>query len=569
MPGLQYRDTIAIDSGGYPGEGVGTNGHSNWTDAALSGSSSASYWYHDSDYANDNNSSKVTVVITTTWTAVQNNDNSIDVTFSSVIDSLVRGDIRGNPGTIGRTITIYNKVGGSVVWGPQTTAVQTAATYISTDVTIASQTVHIPPQSEAAISSLYFLNVMQGYEGRPLPNIGADAMRMGVFFRNTLPPDYRPGKTWDGNIWQSHNRESGSYVSSKNIFNPQKYYDGITNDKSNATISYSNGTITWSNTTNDSYFPAMYDYSQFSSHQNDAIAVEPNTLYVFSCKLSNNIGNSAIYIYEGDASYNGINNTHQVNMQLNKNPHLMFTTSATTKYIIVRFCRWESVNYSVAVSEMQLAKHDSKNILDPLRLQALQSRTQNGVTLTRNDDYSLTISGTGNTSGIFGSNWVNYTHAETVALLSGPGTYVLSTTATGPFYPALGVELRQNSSTVASRWIQNTGGGTVNITQEMIDDSTFNLRFSFYAGSNQPIQTGTFYVQFEKGLTPTAYEPFTPTYEPYTVTNYAVGACDIYNTTSNKRTMRTQDGASGSGNPPEIYHTPGVKLNMRKIGEHA
>lgn len=568
MPGLQYRETIAIDSGGYPGEGVGSNGHTSWTDAAMSGTSSVSYYYHDSDYANDSNSSKVTVVITTTWTAVQNNDNSIDVTFSSVIDSLSRGDIRGNPGTVGRTITIYNKPGGSVVWGPQSTAVQTPATYISTDVPIATQTVHIAPQSEANLASLYYLNVMHGYEGRPLPNIGTDAMRMGVFFRNTLPPDYRPGKTWDGNIWQSHNREAGSYVG-KNKFNAQTYYNGVSNDKSNANISYSNGTITWSNTTSDSYFPAMYNYSQFSNHQNDAIAVEPNTLYVFSCKLSNNIGSSAIYIYEGDASYNGINNTHEVNMQLNKNPHIMFTTSATTKYIIVRFCRWESVNYSVAISEMQLAKHDGKNILDPLRLQAHASRTQGGVTLTRNDDYSFTISGSGTQSGIFGSNWVDYTHAETVALLSGPGTYVLSTTATGAFYPALGIELRQNSSTVASRWIQNSGGGTVDITQTMIDDPTFFLRFSFYGGSGQTIRPATFYVQFEKGSTPTAYEPFTPAYEPYTVTNYTAGAVDIFTSTSSKRTMRTQDGASGSGNPPEIYHTPGVKLNMRKIGEHA
>lgn len=415
MPGLQYKETIAIDSGGYPGEGVGSNGHTNWTDAAMSGTSSVSYYYHDSDYANDSNSSKVTVVITTTWTAVLNNDNSIDVTFSSVIDSLSRGDIRGNPGTIGRTITIYNKPGGSVVWGPQSTAVQTPATYISTDVPIATQTVHIAPQSEANLASLYYLNVMRGYEGRPLPNIGTDAMRMGVFFRNTLPPDYRPGKTWDGNIWQSHNREAGSYI--------------------------------------------------------------------------------------------------------------------------------------------------GKNILNPNKVQSSPSHTQGGVTLTKNSDYSFTISGSGTQSGVFGSNWVDYTHAETVALLSGAGTYTLSTTATGAFYPALGVELRQNSSTVSSRWLSGPGSGTVEITQAMIDNPTFNLRFSFYGGSGQTIRPGTFFIQFEKGSTATAYEPYS--------INYPAGAADIFTSASTKRTMRTQDGASGSGNPPEIYHTPGVKLNMRKIGEHA
>ena len=568
MPGLQYRETIAIDSGGYPGEGVGSNGHTSWTDAAMSGTSSVSYYYHDSDYANDNNSSKVTVVITTTWTATLNNDNSIDVTFSSVIDSLSRGDIRGNPGTIGRTITIYNKPGGSVVWGPQSTAVQTPATYISTDVPIATQTVHIAPQSEANLASLYYLNVMHGYEGRPLPNIGTDAMRMGVFFRNTLPPDYRPGKTWDGNIWQSHNRDSGSYIG-KNKFNTQSYYNAISSDKTHATVSLSNNAITWSNDTNDSYFPVIYSYSGFSSHQSSAVAVEPNTPYVFSCKITGTIGSGRIYIYEGDASYNGINVNHEVVTSGVDQPHFYFVTTANTKYIIVRFARWDSTTSTVTLSEMQLAKKTGKNILDPFKLQALPSRTQGGVTLTRTGEGTFTISGSGTQSGIFGSNWVDYTHAETVALLSGPGTYVMSTTATGAFYPALGIELRQNSSTVGQRWLSGPGSGTVEITQAMIDNPTFNLRFSFYGGSGQTIRPATFYVQFEKGSQATSYEAFVPPYEPYTVTNYTAGAVDIFTSTSSKRTMRTQDGASGSNNPPQIYHTPGVKLNMRKIGEHA
>lgn len=418
MPGLQYRETIAIDSGGYPGEGVGSNGHTNWTDAAMSGTSSVSYYYHDSDYANDNNSSKVTVVITTTWTAVQNNDNSIDVTFSSVIDSLSRGDIRGNPGTVGRTITIYNKPGGSVVWGPQSTAVQTPATYISTDVPIATQTVHIAPQSEANLASLYYLNVMHGYEGRPLPNIGTDAMRMGVFFRNTLPPDYRPGKTWDGNIWQSHNREAGTYVG-KNKFDIQRYYNGVVNDNRDATLTFENDAITWTNNSSDSYLPAIWNHSAFSLHQDDAIPVEPSTTYTLSFALSGNISNGAVYIYEGDASYNGINNDHVRGMANTSNVSLTFTTSATTKYIIVRLARWENTHHPVTISRIQL----------------------------------------------------------------------------------------------------------------------------------------------ELGSAATSYEPYG--------INYPAGAADIWTSTSSRRTMRTQDGASGSNNPPQIYHTPGVKLNMRKIGEHA
>ena len=393
MPGLQYRETIAIDSGGYPGEGVGSNGHTNWTDAAMSGTSSVSYYYHDSDYANDSNSSKVTVVITTTWTAVQNNDNSIDVTFSSVIDSLSRGDIRGNPGTVGRTITIYNKPGGSVVWGPQSTAVQTPATYISTDVPIATQTVHIAPQSEANLASLYYLNVMHGYEGRPLPNIGTDAMRMGVFFRNTLPPDYRPGKTWDGNIWQSHNREAGSYAST-NLF------DASAIANTSIVVSNNGQTITM------------------------PVVSTGNGLVMSNTTLAGLCPTLAV----GDTVY----------LQMN-------TTSSVNKYI------WLS---------------NSNYLWHP-------------------------------------------TTARTI-------------TAT---------DLGSNVGLYANRIDQ---GETI---QVVISD----MRIVRNAGV-----------------------PF----EPYSI-NYPAGAVDIWTSTSSKRTMRTQDGASGSNNPPEIYHTPGVKLNMRKIGEHA
>ena len=303
----------------------------------------------------------------------------------------------------------------------------------------------------------------------------------------------------------------------KNLLNIQTYYDGIQNDKTHATLSLENNAITWINDTNDSYFPAIWNYGGFSQHQNDAIKVEPNTPYVLSFDLSANLGSSRIYIYEGDENYAGINNTHEYAINTNRKPHIFFTTSSTTKYIIVRLARWEDTSTAVTISNMQLAKKTGKNILDPNRLQSSYSRTQGGVTLTKNSDDTFTISGSGTQSGVFGSSWVDYTHAETVALLSGPGTYTLSTTATGAFYPGLGVELRQNSATVGSRWLSGPGGGTIEITQAMIDNPTFNLRFSFYGGSGQTIRPGTFGVQFEKGPA-TAYEPFVPTYEEFQAT---------------------------------------------------
>lgn len=154
---------------------------------------------------------------------------------------------------------------------------------------------------------------------------------------------------------------------SKNIFDVQKYYTGISDDKRDAEVSISNGNISWTNTSSDSYFPALWNYGAFPLHKNDAIKVEPNTTYTLSFVISNNIGNGYVYIYEGDADHNGVNNSHGASLTTTSNVSCTFTTSATTEYIIIRFARWESTHHEVTISNIQLEKGSSATNFTPYR----------------------------------------------------------------------------------------------------------------------------------------------------------------------------------------------------------
>lgn len=151
--------------------------------------------------------------------------------------------------------------------------------------------------------------------------------------------------------------------SGKNLFDVQSYYDGIANDKVAATVALNNGNIEWTNTTNDSYFPSMYSNSQFPNHKNDAIKVEPNTTYTLSLAISASMGSSRVYVYEGDAEYNGVDNDHE--KPLTQDFTLTFTTSANTHYIIIRMARWESTSHAITISNIQLEKSSTATSFEP------------------------------------------------------------------------------------------------------------------------------------------------------------------------------------------------------------
>lgn len=216
--GLQYKENLQIISGGYSGEEVGSSGViQNWTDVpAMSGSNTVNYWYRDSDLAQNANSSRVVISVTDNWSAVLNDNRTYTVTITSVVTSIKRDSIRGNPGSGTRNIFIRRKKGGSVLWSKRGDPINTAHT-IATNINLGTETITLQPNGGAVSQgAIYLRNNLPGHDNTRTPSIYVDEFWVGTSFRNTLPPDYVPGMTWNGTAWLSHNRSGGTATTLNN-----------------------------------------------------------------------------------------------------------------------------------------------------------------------------------------------------------------------------------------------------------------------------------------------------------------------------------------------------------------
>lgn len=208
--GLQFKENLSIISGGYPGEGVGSDGViQDWTDTSGdSGSHTVTYYYHDSTLQTDANSTIVRVTITDEWSAVKNNDNSYDVTVRSIINSITR-TVVGSPAAYSVSMFARRYAGGPNMWTSGGCVNAAANATHATNVDLGTFTIHLPPGQETVThGTVYFRSNTCGHDGDG-PGPYVDEFWMGINFRNTLPPDYRPGDTYDNNAWWSHNRSSG------------------------------------------------------------------------------------------------------------------------------------------------------------------------------------------------------------------------------------------------------------------------------------------------------------------------------------------------------------------------
>lgn len=208
--GLQFKENLSIISGGYPGEGVGSDGViQDWTDTSGdSGSHTVTYYYHDSTLQTDANSTIVRVTITDEWSAVKNNDNSYDVTVRSVINSITR-TVVGSPASYSVSMFARRYAGGPNMWTSGGCVNAAANATHATNVDLGTFTIHLPPGQETVThGTVYFRSNTCGHDGDG-PGPYVDEFWMGINFRNILPPDYRPGDTYDNNAWWSHNRASG------------------------------------------------------------------------------------------------------------------------------------------------------------------------------------------------------------------------------------------------------------------------------------------------------------------------------------------------------------------------
>ena len=218
----RWKTDANIISGGYVNEETGIiNGSTDWhTTDVLSGSSSAQYFFRDSDSGQNNNSSRVVVDITETWTASIDARNYLTITIQTTINSIVRDDIRGNPGTAGRSMFVRRENGGAVLWSIQNDPINTAHTLLGSPITLDSYSFTLAPGENLSRGSVYFRSNLYGHDSDPVPSIYVDLMWLGTSFQNILPADYRPGAILkstnkyeinppDG-AYYSHNRSSGA-----------------------------------------------------------------------------------------------------------------------------------------------------------------------------------------------------------------------------------------------------------------------------------------------------------------------------------------------------------------------
>lgn len=211
----QYNWRLAsqIISGGYAGEDTGViPPDTGWrTTDVMSGSSSAEYYFRDSDYSSNANSSRVVVGITESWTASIDSRNNLTITLTTQITGVRRDDVQGSPGVGQRNMFIRREAGGTVLWSVRNDPIATVHTILSNPITLDSYTFTLAPGQNLSRGSVHFRNVVTGYpDDTPVPSPYVDEMWIGTEFRNPLPADYRPGKVWNGSAWMSHNRDAGA-----------------------------------------------------------------------------------------------------------------------------------------------------------------------------------------------------------------------------------------------------------------------------------------------------------------------------------------------------------------------
>lgn len=209
----KWRLSSNIISGGYAGEETGViPPDTGWrTTDVMTGSSSAEYYFRDSDYSLNQQSSRVVVGITESWTASIDSRNNLTITLSTQITSIRRDDVRGNPGVGMRNIFIRREAGGPVVWTTRNDPIGTAHDILTTPITLDSYTYTLAPGASLSRGSIHFRNVVTGYpDDTPTPSPYVDEMWLGTEVMNPLPAETIVGAIYTNDDWYSCNRVGGA-----------------------------------------------------------------------------------------------------------------------------------------------------------------------------------------------------------------------------------------------------------------------------------------------------------------------------------------------------------------------
>ena len=206
--------------------GVSPTDHTGWQSATAGGQSGTwTYWYRDANVGpggvwSDANSSRVAVSLTESWTATISNRNYVTITINTVINSVVRDDLRGqNVDSPGRYINIYREQGGAAVLSLTDNNLASAHTIYSGPLTLDQYTFTLAPGQSLQRSSMYLHNQTIGRDSY-------DDIWFGALFLNDLPKETIPGAVLNTSAqWLSHNREGGDL----RIWNGSRWTENLPN----------------------------------------------------------------------------------------------------------------------------------------------------------------------------------------------------------------------------------------------------------------------------------------------------------------------------------------------------
>lgn len=249
MAGLGYTWTADVTiTGGYSGQNKGAIPLTTTPQTGeVSGSHEADYFYSDSNaqnpdgsWGNNANSSQVHYTIRDDWTASVDDNNIVTLQVTTTVVKIERKDISGNPNltvTNGRDIILSRTRNGTPLWNQNNNPINQSR-ILATNINLGTETIVLPPGGGTRIASVWIRNHTTG-TGWDDP-VYTDYIEAGVSFQNNLPADYRPGSTWNGVNWMSHNRSAGAAnLYNGSGWNTMRTEDGGTGTGNPPSISHS------------------------------------------------------------------------------------------------------------------------------------------------------------------------------------------------------------------------------------------------------------------------------------------------------------------------------------------
>lgn len=160
-------------------------------------------------------------------------------------------------------------------------------------------------------------------------------------------------------------------------------------------------------------------------------------------------------------------------------------------------------------------KREGYNLFNSDKALTSQTKTQGGATVTKNNDKSFTVTGSGNLTASFGGGYIDYTHEETLKILK-TGQYTCYFGAIT--YPLCAIQFFKKENDKETLLISRDNGSNIkaviDITDEIINSTGLFIRVYLFGASGRQIVPGTIYPMLYEGTEEKPFEGYGATPSP-------------------------------------------------------